>query len=74
VLFSDGVRKPPILMTDVWHRTPQKTPYRPARGAALEQLQKCGLEASKTARGAHQADDLTLLIVRYTGLRGHHGH
>ena len=32
----------------------------------LEQLQKCVLEAVETfARGAHQADDLTLLIVRY---------
>jgi hypothetical protein len=32
----------------------------------LEQLQKCVLEAVENfARGAHQADDLTLLIVRY---------
>jgi serine phosphatase RsbU (regulator of sigma subunit) len=32
----------------------------------LEQLQKCVLEAVETfSRGAHQADDLTLLIVRY---------
>ncbi|MCU1317261.1 MAG: hypothetical protein JWN63_2583, partial [Candidatus Acidoferrum typicum] len=32
----------------------------------LELLQKCVLEAVENfARGAHQADDLTLLIVRY---------
>jgi hypothetical protein len=32
----------------------------------LEQIQKCVLEAVENfARGAHQADDLTLLIVRY---------
>jgi hypothetical protein len=32
----------------------------------LEQLQKCVLEAVENfARGARQADDLTLLIVRY---------
>jgi hypothetical protein len=36
----------------------------PARWS--EQLQKCVLEAVENfARGAHQADDLTLLIVRY---------
>jgi hypothetical protein len=32
----------------------------------LEHLQKCILEAVENfTRGAHQADDLTLLIVRY---------
>jgi hypothetical protein len=32
----------------------------------LEQIQKCVLESVENfARGAHQADDLTLLVVRY---------
>ena len=32
----------------------------------LEEIQKCVLESVENfARGAHQADDLTLLVVRY---------
>jgi len=39
---------------------------------SLEQLQQCVLDSVEDfTRGASQADDLTLLVVRYRGIVGH---
>jgi serine phosphatase RsbU (regulator of sigma subunit) len=66
VLFSDGVTEamdPDELMFGIPRLKELLTGQ---LECPLEQLQKCVLEAVENfARGAHQADDLTLLIVRY---------
>ena len=66
VLFSDGVTEamdPDELMFGIARLKELLTGQ---LECPLEQLQKCVLEAVENfARGAHQADDLTLLIVRY---------
>jgi len=61
-------RKPWTPMTAVRCPAPQASSYRPAE-CPLEQIQKCVLESVENfARGAHQADDLTLLVVRYRAI------
>src|SRR5207247_10513210 len=65
-LFSDGVTEamdPDELMFSIPRLKELLTGQ---LECPLEELQKCVLEAVENfARGAHQADDLTLLIVRY---------
>jgi sigma-B regulation protein RsbU (phosphoserine phosphatase) len=66
VLFSDGVTEAMDPSEQMFGITRLKELLTGQLECPLEQLQKCVLEAVETfARGAHQADDLTLLIVRY---------
>jgi phosphoserine phosphatase RsbU/P len=66
VLFSDGVTEAMDPDEQMFGITRLKELLTGQLECPLEQLQKCVLEAVETfARGAHQADDLTLLIVRY---------
>ena len=66
VLFSDGVTEA-VDPDEQMFGTPRlKQLLTGQLECPLEHLQKCVLEAVENfARGAHQADDLTLLIVRY---------
>jgi len=75
VLFSDGVTEAADPDEQMFGTARLKELLTGQLECPLEQLQKCVLEAVENfARGAHQADDLTLLIVRYRANRGHHGH
>src|SRR5467141_3921087 len=66
VLFSDGVTEAMDPSEEMFGIARLKELLTGQLECPLEQLQKCVLEAVETfARGAHQADDLTLLIVRY---------
>jgi serine phosphatase RsbU (regulator of sigma subunit) len=66
VLFSDGVTEAADPNEEMFGIARLKELLTGQLECPLEQLQKCVLEAVETfARGAHQADDLTLLIVRY---------
>jgi sigma-B regulation protein RsbU (phosphoserine phosphatase) len=66
VLFSDGVTEAADPDEQMFGTTRLKELLTGQLECPLEQLQKCVLEAVENfARGAHQADDLTLLIVRY---------
>jgi len=66
VLFSDGVTEAMDPSEQMFGIARLKELLTGQLECPLEQLQKCVLEAVETfARGAHQADDLTLLIVRY---------
>jgi phosphoserine phosphatase RsbU/P len=66
VLFSDGVTEAADPDEQMFGTTRLKQLLTGQPECPLEQLQKCVLEAVENfARGAHQADDLTLLIVRY---------
>jgi sigma-B regulation protein RsbU (phosphoserine phosphatase) len=66
VLFSDGVTEAADPDEQMFGTTRLKELLTGQPECPLEQLQKCVLEAVENfARGAHQADDLTLLIVRY---------
>jgi serine phosphatase RsbU (regulator of sigma subunit) len=66
VLFSDGVTEAADPDEEMFGVARLKQLLTGQMECPLEQLQKCVLEAVENfARGAHQADDLTLLIVRY---------
>jgi hypothetical protein len=66
VLFSDGVTEAMDPDEQMFGMVRLKELLTGQLECPLEQLQKCVLEAVENfARGAHQADDLTLLIVRY---------
>lgn len=66
VLFSDGVTEASDPNEQMFGIERLKELLTGQLECPLEQLQKCVLEAVETfARGAHQADDLTLLIVRF---------
>jgi hypothetical protein len=66
VLFSDGVTEAMDPDEQMFGIERLKQLLTGQLECPLEQLQKCVLEAVENfARGAHQADDLTLLIVRY---------
>ena len=66
VLFSDGVTEAMDPDEQMFGITRLKELLTGQLECPLELLQKCVLEAVKNfARGAHQADDLTLLIVRF---------
>jgi sigma-B regulation protein RsbU (phosphoserine phosphatase) len=66
VLFSDGVTEAMDPDDQLFGVPRLKQVLTGLMECPLEQLQKCVLEAVENfTRGAHQADDLTLLIVRY---------
>ncbi len=66
VLFSDGVTEAVDPDEQMFGIARLKELLTGQLECPLELLQKCVLEAVENfARGAHQADDLTLLIVRY---------
>jgi serine phosphatase RsbU (regulator of sigma subunit) len=66
VLFSDGVTEAADPDEQMFGIARLKELLTGQLECPLEQLQKCVLEAVENfARGARQADDLTLLIVRY---------
>jgi len=66
VLFSDGVTEAMDPDEQMFGVARLKELLTGQLECPLELLQKCVLEAVENfARGAHQADDLTLLIVRY---------
>src|SRR6266576_930482 len=68
VLFSDGVTEAMDPDEELFGIPRLKELLTGQMECPLELLQKCVLEAVENfARGAHQADDLTLLIVRYRG-------
>ena len=66
ILFSDGVTEAMDPAEDLYG-VPRLVELLNGRlECPLEDLQKCVLESVETfTRGASQADDLTLLIVRY---------
>jgi sigma-B regulation protein RsbU (phosphoserine phosphatase) len=66
VLFSDGVTEA-MDPDDQLYGVPRlKQVLTGLAECPLEEIQKCILESVENfARGAHQADDLTLLVVRY---------
>src|SRR6202045_2512067 len=66
ILFSDGVTEAMDPDEQLFGIPRLKELLTGQMECPLELLQKCVLEAVENfARGAHQADDLTLLIVRY---------
>src|SRR5713101_4065857 len=66
VLFSDGVTETMDPDEQMFGIARLRELLTGQLECPLEQLQKCVLEAVENfTRGAHQADDLTLLIVRY---------
>lgn len=66
VLFTDGVTEAMDPQDQLFGMPRLKQVLTGQMACPLEQLQKCVLEAVETfTRGARQADDLTLLIVRY---------
>src|SRR6267142_1221253 len=66
VLFSDGVTEAMDPDDRLFGVPRLKQVLTGLPECPLEQIQKCVLESVENfARGAHQADDLTLLVVRY---------
>ncbi len=66
VLFSDGVTEAMDPDDELFGVPRLKQVLNGQPECPLENIQKCVLEAVENfTRGAHQADDLTLLIVRY---------
>jgi len=66
VLFTDGVTEAMDPEEQLFGVPRLKQVLTGQMQCPLEQLQKCVLEAVENfTRGARQADDLTLLIVRY---------
>lgn len=66
VLFSDGVTEAMDPNEELFGVPRLREVLTGQTQCPLDQLQKCVLEAVENfARGASQADDLTLLIVRY---------
>lgn len=73
VLFSDGVTEA-MDPEDKFYGMPRLKECLSGHAAddTLDQLQKCVLDSVEDfARGASQADDLTLLVVRYGGIASH---
>lgn len=68
VLFSDGVTEAMNITEDMFGTARLREALSGQRELSLEQLQKAVLgSVSDFTRGANQADDITLLIVRYRG-------
>jgi serine phosphatase RsbU (regulator of sigma subunit) len=66
VLFSDGVTEAMDPNDELYGVPRLKKVLTGLAECPLEEIQKCVLESVENfARGAHQADDLTLLVVRY---------
>jgi sigma-B regulation protein RsbU (phosphoserine phosphatase) len=66
VLFSDGVTEAVDPDEQMFGTARLKKLLTGQMECPLEHIQKCVLEGVENfARGAHQADDVTLLIVRY---------
>jgi sigma-B regulation protein RsbU (phosphoserine phosphatase) len=66
VLFSDGVTEAMDPDDQLFGVPRLKQVLTGLAECPLEEIQKCVLESVENfARGAHQADDLTLLVVRY---------
>jgi sigma-B regulation protein RsbU (phosphoserine phosphatase) len=66
VLFSDGVTEAMDPDEELYGVPRLKKVLTGLAECPLEEIQKCVLESVENfARGAHQADDLTLLVVRY---------
>jgi serine phosphatase RsbU (regulator of sigma subunit) len=66
VLFTDGVTEAMDPDEELFGMPRLRQVLTGQQQCPLEHLQKCILEAVENfTRGAHQADDLTLLIVRY---------
>jgi len=66
VLFSDGVTEAMDPNDELYGVPRLKQVLTGLAECPLEEIQKCVLESVENfARGAHQADDLTLLVVRY---------
>lgn len=66
VLFSDGVTEAMNPEEELFGVPRLREVLTGQPECALENIQKCILESVENfARGAHQADDLTLLILRY---------
>jgi len=66
VLFSDGVTEAMDPEDRLFGVPRLKEVLTGLPECPLEEIQKCVLESVENfARGAHQADDLTLLVVRY---------
>jgi sigma-B regulation protein RsbU (phosphoserine phosphatase) len=66
VLFSDGVTEAMDPAEELYGVPRLRELLNGRLECPLEDLQKCVLESVETfTRGASQADDLTLLIVRY---------
>jgi phosphoserine phosphatase RsbU/P len=71
VLFSDGVTEAMDPAEELYGVPRLKDLLNGRLECPLEDLQKCVLESVETfTRGASQADDLTLLIVRYRATAG----
>lgn len=68
VLFSDGVTEAMNTAEEMFGTVGLRESLSGQHDASLEQLQKKVLDSIQTfSRGADQADDITLLIVRYRG-------
>lgn len=66
VLFSDGVTEAVNPAEDMFGTERLREALRGSEGASLGQLQKAVLDSlEKFTSGANQADDITLLILRY---------
>jgi phosphoserine phosphatase RsbU/P len=66
VLFSDGVTEAMDPDDEMFGMTRLKEVLKDKHNVPLEHLQKCVLESVENfVRGARQADDVTLLLVRY---------
>ncbi len=66
VLFSDGVTEAENPNHDLFEGSGLSQALRGKRGMPVEALQQSILDSVRTfTRGAHQSDDLTLLVVRY---------
>jgi serine phosphatase RsbU (regulator of sigma subunit) len=68
VLFSDGVTEAMDPDEELYGVGRLREALKGMPEEALDQIQKTVLESVENfARGEHQADDLTLLVVRYRG-------
>ena len=68
ILFSDGVTEAMDPAEELYGVPRLREVLTGQSECALDKLQKSILESVENfAKGAHQADDLTLLIVRYRG-------
>lgn len=66
VLFSDGITEAVDLKDEMYGIERLRSLFRGQAGAALDQLQQIALDSLREfTRGASQADDITLLLVRY---------
>ncbi len=66
VLFSDGITEAMDPEEELYGVARLREVLSGHMDTPLDQLQRCVLESVENfARGAHQADDVTLLLVRY---------